>query len=135
MAPVAVTLAFIVGPLPGNVDGATICWPIIGPRTEIDPVLTGLERKAVEAHEAKHREQCVRDGPVHLFLVKTTARKHLAFEMEANCAQALEEIRNGSRAQNVELRMVDELAEHPWHRRIPIEEIQRQWSERCSITR
>ncbi len=118
LTPVVMALAFAALPLPRNLDGATFCWPLIGPVTEIDSALTGVDREKVEAHERVHAEQCRRMGAVRNFLVRLTGRQRLPYEVEAICAEVVLDLARGVSRAQLEQRIVDELSESMWYRRL-----------------
>lgn len=118
LTPVVMALAFAGLPLPRNLDGATFCWPFVGPVTEIDSALIGVDREKVEAHERVHAAQCRRMGAMRNFLVRLTGRQRLPYEVEAICAEVLLELARGVPRAQLEQRIVDELSESMWYRRL-----------------
>ena len=95
-----------------------VCWPFVGPVTEIDSALTGVDREKVEAHERVHAAQCRRMGAMRNFLVRLTGRQRLPYEVEAICAEVPLELARGVPRAQLEQRIVDELSESMWYRRL-----------------
>ncbi len=96
-------------PLPRGLDGATFCYPLIGPVQRFDPRLTGAAGAIVRAHEAVHATQCHRLGFMRRVARQLTTQGRLGLEAEAYCAQGQYEVSTGASAYPVYQRLVDEL--------------------------
>ena len=114
----------VVGPLPPGLDGATLCFPFIGPVQRFDPALSDTTWLRVVVHENAHRDDCERLGAVRHYLSIVTTTGRLEAETRAGCAEARMQIAIGRHPYLEHERLVDELHYgHPWLRNRPEEEL------------
>jgi hypothetical protein len=106
---IALSIAAVRAPLPRGLDGMTMCLPLIGPVTRIDPALTGRPLQLAAVHERAHAEQCRELGALRSYASRLTVEGKLRSEAIAFCAEAYWDIATGHRREHVLARIADEL--------------------------
>jgi hypothetical protein len=112
-----VLIASLVAPIGPGADGATFCYPILGPVQRFEPGLSDPLLGRVRAHERAHADQCRRDGALWHTLHRLVPRQRVLSEAEAYCAEVRYGIANGGQARLLYAEVLDELRERPWFKR------------------
>ncbi|MEP7324896.1 MAG: hypothetical protein ABI836_03015 [Gemmatimonadota bacterium] len=104
-------LALLALHSPGaELDGQTLCLPVLGPVQQFDPALSGRARRLTEVHEAMHAEQCRRLGSLADYLIRIGVRGRVRMEAQAYCVQAVLEMSWGMTPAALMDRIEEELA-------------------------
>lgn len=119
-------------PLSSAWDGATLCFPVLGPVERFDPALSDSALQRVQAHEDVHRMDCLKQGAVINFLRLATTKGRLDAEARAGCAEARQQVGLGRDPWLEHERLVDELHYgYPWFRRLPESALRHALREVC----
>ncbi len=92
-----------------DLDGVTLCFPLIGPVQKFDRTLPDSLLKLARVHESVHAIQCRRMGAVANFVVRVGRKGRLRMEAQAYCAQAKVELSWGLPAATLAYRIQEEL--------------------------
>ena len=126
----ALTLPLFL-PMGQRGDGATLCYPFLGPVERFDPNLSGPELTSVRAHEDAHVAQCRRDGAVWHYARRIVTGQRLISEAEAYCAEAAFGVASGGRARLEYARVHDELRERRWFHRFSNDDLAEVLASQC----
>jgi len=126
----ALTLPLFL-PMGQRGDGATLCYPFLGPVERFDPNLSGPELASVRAHEDAHAAQCRRDGALWHFTRRIATGQRLLSEAEAYCAEATFVVASGGQARLEYARIRDELRERRWFHRFSNDDLTYVLASQC----
>ena len=99
----------LLQPYPRWQEGATFCFPWLGPRVSLPSGLSDSARSRIVAHEAVHAAQCLALGSWSLFTAHWSVAGRLELEAEAGCAEARLGLAHGRRPDLAFEGLVDDL--------------------------